>query len=524
MAKNQKVNRIEDDNIVQINKKKCIGCTACAFTCVQETKTCVLKKGYDGKTIIVPKDGTLKASGCLYCGQCILACPVMAIEVRSDTGLVKEALKSGKYLVLTASSAVKATLGEEFNLPIGTYVGGKIAPSAKKIGFHNVFDTNFGNDMVSIEDGMQLVKRIASDEKLPMFTSICSVFVRYMELYYPEMLGNISNSKSPQQMMGVGIKTYFAETYNILPTNIFTVSIQPCTSKKYEAQREEMGRNGYKDIDAVLTVKEYADFLKENGVNITAVADEKVNYFMGEYTDAAEKFAISGGAVHGILATAANYLKSDISEIENIKFKLVNGYSEIMEAIVSLGGKSYKVAAINGLKDIEKFILSGKWKEYLLIEAMGCRGGCLNGGGTPIVERKSQTDEKLCIQCGTCVENCPVKARAFKPGDGTVVNRDLCVGCKLCDNICRSKGTTIKYYDKFTRELIEDYVAVRANALKNIHKESRNKLPTENENLENMYENYIGDPDGMKANNLLHTNYCDRSSELKKNNNKRKKH
>jgi iron-only hydrogenase group A len=524
MGKSKKINH-EDDNILQINKKKCIGCTACAFTCVQETKTCVLKKHYDGKNIIAPKDGTLKASGCIYCGQCALACPVAAIEIRNDTDLVKAALKSGKYLVLTASSAVKATLGEAFNLPIGSYVGGKIAPSAKKIGFQNVFDTNFGNDMVAIEDGMQLVKRIASNEKLPMFTSFCPAFIRYIELYHPKMLSNISSSKSPQQMMGVGIKTYFAETYNILPTNIFTVSIEPCSAKKYEAQREEMGRNGYKDIDVVLTVNEYADFLKENGVNITAIADEKTNSFMGEYTDAAEKFSINGGAISGILATAANYLKSNVSEIENMKFKEINGYSEIMEAIVPLGDKSYKVAAINGLKDIQKFIVSGKWKEYLLVEVMGCRGGCLNGGGTPRVERKSQTDEKLCIQCGTCIENCPVKARTFNANGEIVINKELCVGCKLCNNICRSKGTIIKYHDKFTKELIEDYVALREKSLKNIHKESRNKLPIENVNLENMYENYIGDPDGEKANNLLHINYDDRSSELKNNSiQKKKKH
>jgi iron-only hydrogenase group A len=526
MGKLKKVNRVEEDNIIQINKKKCIGCTACAFTCAQDTKTSILKEINIGKKTVEPKLGTFESTGCIYCGQCTLACTTTAISVRNDVELAKEALNSGKYLVLTASPAAKATLGEEFNLPIGTYVGGKIAPSAKKLGFQNVFDTDFGNDMTVVEESNEFIKRIANKEKLPMFTSFCPSFIRYVEIYHPEILGNISTSKSPQQMLGAAIKTYFANVYNILPTNIIVVSIQPCSAKKYEAQRENMGRDGYRDIDIVLTVKEYADLLKEKGIDITAIPDENINHFMGEYTGAAVLFGISQGVTQAIFRTVMNYLNSDISEAENMIFSEIDGYKEIREAPVSLGGQSYKVAAINGLKEIEKFISSGKWREYCFIEAMVCNGGCINGGGTPRIERKSEISENLCISCGTCVNNCPVGAIQYNARGRAEVKEEQCVGCKLCNNICRAKAIKIKYYDKASNNLLEnDFITLRTDTLKNIDKKSIKRVSDENESLQSMYKSYMGDPDGVKANILLHTNYFDKSNELQNNNNrKRKKH
>lgn len=526
MGKSRKLNRVEEDNIIQINKKKCIGCTACAFTCAQETKTAVLKEIENGKRTVDPKQGTFENTGCIYCGQCTLACPTTAISIRNDVDLVKDALSSGKYLVLTASPAVKATLGEEFKLPVGTYVGGKIAPSAKKLGFQNVFDTSFGNDMTAVEESTELIKRIASKENLPMFTSVCPAFIRYAEFFHPEILKNISTSKSPQQMMGASIKTYFADIYNILPANIFTVSVQPCSAKKYEAQNEDMGRSGYKDIDVVLTVREYADLLKEKGIDITAIPDENSDPFMGEYTGAAVIFGISQGVMHAILRNIMNYLKSDISEVEGVKFNKIDEYNEINEAIVSLGGQNYKVAIINGLKEIERFLASKKWKDYLFIEVMACSGGCVNGGGTPRIEKKSQINENLCIACGTCIENCPTNSIAYNARGRAAVNEEQCVGCKLCSNICRAKAIKMQYYDKSTKDLLEEnYIALRTDTLKNIDKKSMKRVSDENENLQNMYKDYMGEPDGIKANTLLHTNYLDKSYELKNNNiRKRKKH
>ena len=525
MSKSKK-NRVQEDNIIQINKKKCIGCTACAFTCAKETKISVLKAVDNGKRTVDPKQVTFGASGCIYCGQCTLACPTTAINVRNDLALVKEALNSGKYLILTAAPAVKATLGEEFNLPIGTYVGGKIAPAAKKIGFQNVFDTDFGADMTVVEEGTELIKRIANKENLPMFTSCCPAWVRYVELFHPEILKNISTSKSPQQMMGASIKTYFADTYNVLPTNIVTVSVKPCTAKKYESQREEMGRDGYKDIDIVLTIREYAQLLKEKGIDITAIPDEKTDQFMGEYTGAAVIFGASGGVMQATLRTVTNYLKGDVSKVKNIIFDKIDGYEDIKEADVNLGGQNYKVAIVNGLNEIEKFLSSGKWKDYLFIEVMACPGGCINGGGTPRIEKKSQINGELCIACGTCIENCPVGAIEYNVQGRAEVQMEKCVGCQLCSNICRAMAIRMQYYDKATdKPLEESYIILRTDVLKNIDKGSTIRISDENENLQNMYKNYMGEPDGEKANTLLHTNYLDRSSELQnKSSTKRKKH
>jgi len=525
MSKSKK-NRVQEDNIIQINKKKCIGCTACAFTCAKDTKISVLKAVDNGRRTVDPKQVTFGSSGCIYCGQCTLACPTTAINVRNDVALVKESLNSGKYLILTAAPAVKATLGEEFNLPIGTYVGGKIAPSAKKVGFQNIFDTDFGADMTVVEEGTELMKRIANKENLPMFTSCCPAWVRYAELFHPEILKNISTSKSPQQMMGASIKTYFADTYNVLPTNIITVSLKPCTAKKYEAQREEMGRNGYKDIDIVLTIREYAELLKEKGIDITAMPDESPDPFMGEYTGAAVIFGASGGVMQATLRTVTNYLKGDLYEVNNIEFNEIDGYEHIKEATVTLGGQKYKVAIVNGLKEIEKFLSSGKWKEYLFIEVMACPGGCINGGGTPRIEKKSQIDENLCIACGTCIENCPVGAIEYNARGRAEVQKEKCVGCQLCSNICRAMAIKMQYYDKATdKPLEESYIKLRTDVLKNIDKGSTIRISDENENLQNMYKNYMGESDGEKANTLLHTNYLDRSSELQNNSStKRKKH
>lgn len=525
MSKSKR-NRVQEDNIIQINKKKCIGCTACAFTCAQETKISVLKAVNNGRTTVDPKQGTFGASGCIYCGQCTLACPTTAINVRDDMALVKESLSSGKYLILTSAPAVKATLGEEFNLPIGTNVGGKIAPSAKKIGFQNVFDTDFGADMTVVEEGTELIKRISNKENIPMFTSCCPAWVSYAELFHPEILRNISTSKSPQQMMGASIKTYFADTYNVLPTNIVTVSVKPCSAKKYEAQREEMGRNGYKDIDIVLTIREYAQLLKEKGIDITAIPDESTDPFMGEYTGAAVIFGASGGVMQATLRTVTNYLKGDVSEVNNIRFNEIDEYENITEAIVDLGGQNYKVAIVNGLKEIEKFLSSGKWKEYLFIEVMACNGGCINGGVTPRIKKKSKIDENLCIACGTCIENCPVGAIEYNVQGCAEVKKEQCIGCKLCSNICRSGAIKMQYYDKATdKPLEESYIKLRTDVLKNIDKGSTIRISDENENLQNMYKNYMGEPDGEKANTFLHTNYLDRSSQIQnKSSTKRKKH
>lgn len=528
MGKSKKNNRIEEDNIIQINRKKCVGCTACAFTCAQETKISVLQKTEIGKKTVEPKQGTFGNTGCIYCGQCTHACPTGAMSVRNDIELVKGALNSGKYLVLISSPSVKATLGEEFNLPIGTYVGGKIAPSAKKLGFQNVFDTEFGADITAVEEATELIKRIANKERLPMFTSFCPGWIRYAELFYPELIENISTTKSPQQIMGASIKTYFADNYNILPANIFTVSVSSCAAKKYEAEREEMGRDHYKDIDVVLTAHEYSELLKENGIDITAIPDEKPSLFMDEYTGAGAIFGISGGAMKAIIRNAASYLSSDIFELENVEFNNVSGYEYIKEASINLGKIRYKVAIINGLRESDKFLSCDKWKEYLLIEVAACDEACMNGDGEFRIEKKSNVRENLCISCGTCIDNCPVNARWFNENGRAQINQDKCLGCKLCVNICRAGAINIKYYDKLTNDYLQkDYRRIRANVLVDIDKKSGRRISDENKKIQSMYESYFGEPGSMKAIKFLHTEYLDRSNKNIDNNEpikKRKKH
>lgn len=516
MGKLKKDNRIQSNDIIQINKSKCIGCTGCAIACTNITGISVLKSINEGRTTVAPKQGTFANTGCIYCGQCTLICPTTAINVRKDISLVKGALDSGKYLIAIAAPSVKATLGEEFNLPIGTNVEGKFVASARKLGIQKVFETDFGADMTILEEGTELLKRIAIKENLPMFTSCCPAWVRYAELFHPKILKHLSTSKSPQQMMGAAIKTYFADTFKVLPSNIFIVSVKPCTAKKYEAERPNMGRDNYTDIDAVLTIREYAELLKEKGIDITAIPSEKPDSFMGEHTGGAVIFGASGGVMESTLRTVTYYLKGDLSKIYDIKFTNVDGYTSLKEANVIINNQSVKVAIISGLYEMDKFLSNDKWKEYIFIEVMSCPGGCINGGGTPRVEKKSQVNENKCISCATCIENCPVGAIAYNVSGRAEVNKSKCVGCTLCSSICRTKTIDIEYYDKATNKVLDtSYIELRRDVLRNIDKDSQTKISAENIELEEMYKNYMGEPDGDKAKYLLHTTYEDKSFELK---------
>ena len=516
MSKSKKITREQLDNIIQINKKKCIGCTGCAIGCTEKTGISVLKSIDNGKRTVIPKKGTFAATGCIYCGQCTLICPTTAINVRNDLSLVKQAINSGKYLIATAAPSLKATLGEEFNLPIGTNVEGKIAASARKLGFQKVFETDFGADMTVVEEGTELIKRIASKENIPMFTSCCPSWVRYAELFHPDILKHLSSAKSPQQMMGAAIKTYFADTYKVLPVNIFTLSIKPCSSKKYEAEKPNMGRDNYRDIDVVLTVREYAELLKENGIDINAIPSEKPDLFMGDYTGAAVIFGASGGVMEATLRTVNYYLKGDTSKFQGVNFSNVEGYEALKEAKVNVGGMDLKVAVISGLNDIDRFLNSGKWKEYVFIEVMACPGGCINGGGTPRVEKKSEINGQRCIHCGTCIENCPVGAIEYNVKGVAEASKDRCVGCTLCSKICRTDAIKMQYYDRATKKPLEEsYIKLRRDVLTNIDKSMAIRISAENPELQEMYKNYMGEPDGVKANSLLHTTYEDKSAELK---------
>ncbi|KGM96591.1 ferredoxin [Clostridium novyi A str. 4552] len=503
------------EEYININTRKCIGCTACAINCTDITAISVLKAINNGKRTVTPKKNTFKNTGCIYCGQCTLICPTSAINVRSDVAKVKEALNSGKFLVLTAAPSLKATLGEEFGLSIGTDVEGKVQASARKLGFQKVYDTDFAADMTVVEESTELIKRLGLKENLPMFTSCCPSWVRWAELFKPDILKNLSTCKSPQQMMGATIKTYLAEKLKILPENIYTVSLKPCTSKKYEGEREEMGRDGYKDIDAVLTVREYAELLKEKGIDINALPAEKSDPIIGDYTGAGVIFGASGGVMAATLRNVAYYLKSDISAIDDIKFNNIYGTETAKEAMVNIGNYNLRVAVISTTSEVERFFKTEDWKKYDFIEVMSCPGGCINGGGTPKIIKKADVDEKKCIACGTCIENCPVGAIEFNVRGFAEVFKDKCVGCTLCSKICRTKAIKINMYNRGSNIPIDkSYVELRTQVLKHIDKKSKIKVSAENPELQEMYKSYIGEPDGEKATKLFHTTYTDRSSEL----------
>ncbi|MBL4930349.1 [Fe-Fe] hydrogenase large subunit C-terminal domain-containing protein [Clostridium paridis] len=513
MGKSKRTARQEE--IINIDKRKCIGCTACAFTCARATGTSVLRSIAGVRKTVEPKKESFEASACIFCGQCTSTCPTSSINARNDINLVNEALTSGKYLIATATPAVRATLGEEFNLPIGTDTYGKISASARKLGFQRVFNSAFCADMISLEVGNELIKRVLSKEKLPVFTSCCPAWINYVEIFHPEIINYILPTKTPEQMMGTLIKTYFAESYNVLPNNIFVVAISTCTCAKYEASRTNMGRDGYKDIDVVLTIREYAELLRERGINITAIPDEKPDILMEEHTGAAALTGISGGTINSILRVVQKYLNGEKVKVDDIEFTQVNGYENVYEATVTIGTSQGKVAVLNGLKDMDKFISSSKWKEYILIEVMGCPGGCVNGGGTRKIKKKSNINEKLCIRCNTCILNCPTGAIYHKPNGSAASLPDKCVGCTLCSKICRAGAINMLYFDSANDKLLtEDYIKLRADVLKDIDKTSSIRISDENCTMQEIYRNYIGKPGEEKAKSLLYTEHQDKSSIL----------
>ena len=507
---------IEGNEILRISKKLCIGCTACAFTCARSTKISVIKAVDNGKRTVTPKAGTFQNSGCIYCGQCTLMCPTTAIDTTTvDLDNVKKAMSEKKYIIVTSAPAVKATLWEEFGKPIGTDAKGYFEASARKLGFQKVFDTEFGADVTVVEESTELIKRLSLNEKLPQFTSCCPAWVRWVELFKNEIIPNISAVKSPQQIMGAVTKTYYAEKMFLNPKDIFTVAVKPCTAKTYENDRTNMGRDDYKDIDDVLTVRQYADLLKENDIDLNNLTPENPDTILGEYTGGAVIFGQSSGVAVASLRGAAYYLKDDIEKVNNMKFEDLDDFPGVKASKVTLGGKEINVAIVSGIDAVERLLNTDKWKEFQFIEVMACPGGCVNGGGTPRILKKSEVNRKLCVACGTCIENCPVGAIDTIVGGYAKVDTARCVGCTLCARLCRSDAIRINYFDKATNEMLkESYVKIRRDVLLNLDKSIEVSASPENKELTEMYNTYLGEIGGQKAKELLHTIYSSKTSEL----------
>ena len=442
---------------------KCILCGRCVARCKAAHGTGILgfeKRGFN--TIVAPAENrSFSESPCILCGQCINVCPTGALMEKSEIDLVDEAMKSGKYVVVQTAPAVRATLGEEFGMKIGTPVTGKMVAGLKRLGFNKVYDTNFGADLTIMEEATELLNRIKNNGVLPMITSCSPGWVNYAEYFYGDQLAHLSSCKSPHQMQGAIIKSFFAEKQGIDPKDIFVVSIMPCTAKKYEKDRPEMNVNGLRDVDAVLTTRELARLIKRSGINFTKLPDEEFDQdIMGEYTGAGVIFGTTGGVMEAALRTA--YFVLTGKEHEAIKFEQVRGMQGLKEATFDINGTEIKVAVASGMRNAK--VLLDQIKDgnspYTFIEIMGCPGGCINGGGQPFVK--------------------PV----FLP------NEDL--------------------------NILDTYKEKRAQALYTEDERQALRQSHNNTQVQQLYKEFLGEPNSHKAHELLHTHYAAEERFVKK--------
>jgi NADP-reducing hydrogenase subunit HndD len=440
------------------DSSKCILCGRCIERCKNAHGNGVLgfeKRGF--KTFVAPAGNlSLDKSPCLMCGQCVSVCPTGALLVKSEIDKVDAAMVAGKHVIVQTAPAVRAALGEEFGYPIGTAVTGKMVAALKRLGFEKVYDTDFGADLTIMEEATELLNRVKGNGVLPMITSCSPGWVNYAETYYPDLLPHVSTCKSPHEMQGAILKSYYAQQKGIDPADIFVVSIMPCTAKKYEKDRDQLKNNaGLPDVDAVLTVTELAEMIRRSGILFKRLPDEEYDQdIMGDYSGAGTIFGVTGGVMEAALRTA--YFVLEGKEHEGIKFEAVRGIKELKEASVEMGGMTVNVAVTSGMANASKLlddIRAGKSK-YQFIEIMCCPGGCINGGGMPIVRHAFLPDEDI--------------------------------------------------------DIVDTYRQKRAAALysedeRNVVRQSHN-----NKQIQELYKNFLGEPNSHLAHELLHTSFKSR--------------
>ena len=368
------------------NNNKCILCRRCVAACNEQYVGVIGAnlRGID-TNIDVPFGLKLNDVPCVSCGQCTVVCPTGALTEKDDTDKVWAALADPeKYVVVQTAPSVRATLGECFGMPIGSNVEGKMVASLRRLGFDKVFDTNMGADLTIVEEANELVERIKNGGTLPMITSCSPGWVKFAELYYPQLLGHLSSCKSPQQMTGAVIKTYFAEKMGIDPKNIFSVSIMPCTAKKFEVGRDDQSASGYPDVDVALTTRELSRMIMRAGLKFTELPDEEFDDPLGDDTGAAVIFGATGGVMEAACRTANAWLNG---ANEPLELKAVRGTAGIKETTVVVGGQELKLCVASGIsnaKIVMDKLAAGNPEGWGFIEIMCCPGGCVNGGGQPI--------------------------------------------------------------------------------------------------------------------------------------------
>ena len=427
---------------------KCILCRRCVSACKKVQKIGAIdaiNRGFSS-CISTVGDHSLNDVNCTFCGQCIQACPTGALHEKDSTELVWEKLRDLEtYVVVQTAPAVRVALGEEFGMPIGTNVTGKMISALKRLGFYKVFDTNTGADFTIMEEATEFVKRFKENDNLPMITSCSPGWVRYIEMNYPENLPHLSSCKSPHEMFGAVLKTYYAAKQKINPEKLFVVSVMPCIAKKFERQREEMKDNGLYDVDAVITTRELARMIKQANIEFVELEDEVFDDPMGEATGAGAIFGVTGGVMEAALRTASEILTN--KPLEKIDFEEVRGQKGIKRATVKIGDKDIKVVVASGLgnaQTIMEEIKQGK-ADYQFVEIMACPGGCIMGGGQPIKSSK-------------------------------------------------------------IRETV-DVAKKRSEAMYSIDERSKIRLSHKNPVLQKIYKEYLGEPGGHLAHELLHTHY-----------------
>lgn len=368
------------------DNNKCILCRRCVAACDAQGISVIgaNARGFDTH-ISSAFDKDLANVSCISCGQCIVNCPTGAIVEKDDTDKVLEAINDpDKFVIVNTAPSIRATLGEAFGMHIGTNVEGKMVAALRRLGFDKVFDTDFAADLTIMEEAHEFLDRVQNGGVLPMITSCSPGWIKYCEHYYPELIPHLSTCKSPQQMFGATMKTYYAQKLGMDPKDMVVVGVMPCTAKKFETKRPDQAASGYPDVDIAITTRELARMIESAGIFFKHLPDEEFDVPFGESTGAATIFGATGGVMEAALRTAVETLTGE--QLESVDFTEVRGMENIKEAAYDVAGMQVKVAVASGTKNAK--VLLDKIKDgtadYQFIEIMGCPGGCINGGGQPI--------------------------------------------------------------------------------------------------------------------------------------------